>query len=102
MRITRYKFPDEMSIREIALATKRDIEGQTNILAVPDDVYDEVLERNFLRVVDYCTITTAKKMLKKYGGTAWTDHFERDGGFFESTPITLKGNNSKHKYNQHL
>lgn len=101
MRVTRYQFPDTMSIREIALATKRDIEGRTDILAVPDDVSDDVLERNFPVVVN-CSIATAKKMLKKYGGAAWTDHFERDGGFFESTPIKLKCNNSRHKYNQHL
>ena len=101
MRVTRYQFPGTMSIREIALATKQDIEGRADILAVPDDVTDDVLERNFSGVVD-CSISTAKKMLKKYGGAAWTDHFERDGGFFESTPIKLKGNNSRHKYNRHL
>ena len=101
MRITYYKFPDNLSIRDVALATKQDIEGRGDILSVPDDVADDVLERNFSRVVD-CSISTAKKMLKKYGGAAWTNHFERDGGFFESTPIKFKGNNSRHKYNRHL
>ena len=101
MRVTRYQFPGTMSIREIALATKQDIEGRVDILSVPDDVSDEVLERNFSKVVN-CRISTAKNMLKKYGGAAWTDHFERDGGFFESTPVKLKGNNSRHKYNRHL
>ena len=49
-----------------------------------------------------CSITTAKKMLKQFGGTAWTDHIERDGGVFETTEITLEGNNSRFKYNHHL
>lgn len=48
------------------------------------------------------TISYAKKLLKKKGGCAWTEHIDRDGGCFEVTDITLKGNNSKFKYNHHL
>ena len=43
-----------------------------------------------------------KKLLKQYGGIAWTDHIDRDGGLFEVTEIKLKGNNSKFRYNRHL
>lgn len=101
MRITYYSFPTEMNIREIALAIKRDIEDRKDKTSVPDNISDEVLENNFSRTVD-CGITRAKKMLKKYGGCAYTCHFDRDGGLFETTPIKLKGNNSKFKYNRHL
>lgn len=52
--------------------------------------------------VDGCSVTTAKKLLREFGGSAWTEHCERDGGCFEVTPITLKGNNSRFKYNRHL
>jgi hypothetical protein len=48
------------------------------------------------------SITGAKKLLKKNGGRAWTEHYERDGCLFETTPIELKGNNSQFKYNRHL
>jgi len=48
------------------------------------------------------SVTTAKKLLKEKGGVAWTEHIDRDGGCFEVTDITLKGNNSKFKYNRHL
>lgn len=101
MRITYYEFPEEMNIRQIALVTKQDIEGKTEITGVPDEITDEVLENNFSRTVD-CSISTAKKMLKKHGGNAYTCHFDRDGGLFETTPVRLKGNNSTFKYNQHL
>lgn len=47
-------------------------------------------------------VSAAKKLLKEYGGKAYTLHCERDGGVFEVTDITLQGNNSKFKYNHHL
>jgi hypothetical protein len=48
------------------------------------------------------SIAEAKKLLKKNGGRAWTEHYERDGCLFDKTEIELKGNNSKFKYNHHL
>ena len=48
------------------------------------------------------SVSHANQLLKKKGGHAWTEHYERDGTMFESTPITLKGNNSTHKYAHHL
>lgn len=101
MRITYYCFPDDMPIRERALITVRELRGKTDITEVPADVSDETLEANFPESVD-TTVTMAKKLMKKYGGHAVTQHFDRDGGLFETTPITLKGNNSRFKYNQHL
>lgn len=49
-----------------------------------------------------CSVTYAKQMLKRYGGTAWTEHCERNGGCFEVTEIKLTGNNSRFTYNHHL
>lgn len=48
------------------------------------------------------SISTAKNLLRQFGGTAWTAHIDRDGGVFETTYIKLTGNNSRHKYNRHL
>jgi len=48
------------------------------------------------------TVSNAKKLIKKQGGFAYTEHIDRDGTLFEVTPIELKGNNSRFKYNVHL
>lgn len=48
------------------------------------------------------SITRAKQLLKEFGGIAWTEHIDRDGGCFEVTEIRLNGNNSRIKYNHHL
>ena len=101
MRISYYTFPKEMTIREIALITKREIEGKENIVSVPDGISDEQLEENFSRTID-CSVSTTKRLMKKYGGSGCTQHFDRDGGLFETTEIILKGNNSTFKYNRHL
>ena len=53
-------------------------------------------------IVMGCSVTTAKKLLKEFGGHAWTEHCERDGSVFEVTPIELGKNNSRFKYNRHL
>lgn len=47
-------------------------------------------------------ISWIKKMIRKYGGSGFTEHYERDGGLFDVTPIELKGNNSRFRYNHHL
>ena len=36
-----------------------------------------------------CSVTTAKKLLKEFGGRAWTEHCDRSGGCFEVTPVQL-------------
>lgn len=43
-----------------------------------------------------CSVSTAKRLLKN-GGTAWTEHFDKDGSFQESTPI-VSGNNADTTY----
>lgn len=53
-------------------------------------------------VVSGITVSSAKKLLRLFGGIAWTDHIDRSGGVFETTDISLEGNNSHFKYNHHL
>lgn len=68
---------------------------------MPEEVlkeYDIEVEE----IVSIISLSTAKKFLKLYGGKAWARHIDRDGGCFEVTNITVKGNNSKFKYSQHL
>lgn len=77
-----------------------------NYYEFPEETALEVLKENGCepdeRVLGGVSVTAAKKLLRQYGGTAWTEHCERDGGCFEVTPITLAGNNSRFKYNHHL
>lgn len=48
------------------------------------------------------SVKCIKKLIKKYGGGGHIEHYDRSGCCFEVTPIKIKGNNSKHKYNMHL
>ena len=51
------------------------------------------------------SVKEIKKLLKEKGGYGWTEHYERDGTMFESTPILLKSNAKMAygiKYNKHL
>lgn len=48
------------------------------------------------------SVSTAKKLLRQFGGSAWTYHSDREGSVFETTEIELTGNNSRFKYNKHL
>ncbi len=72
----------------------------------PNDIAEEIKAAEGLQdeedMIGGITVTRAKQLLRKYGGSAWTEHYDRDGGLFETTPITLAGNNSKFKYNRHL
>ena len=79
------------------------------ILKSGDTIYPEMIPDDKRHLIDYidtriggCSVYYAKKMLKQYGGVAWTEHIDRDGGLFETSEITLKGNNSRFKYNRHL
>jgi hypothetical protein len=41
------------------------------------------------------SITDAKRLLRKRGGTAVTCFFDRDGGLLETRKIELNGNNTR-------
>ena len=72
----------------------------------PQGTSDEVLKEYGITNNDYTlsgiSLSDVKKLMKKYGGSGYTMHLERDGTLFETTPITLTGNNSRFKYNRHL
>ena len=44
------------------------------------------------------SLTEVKKRIRKEGGSGYTQHFDRDGSFQETTPIVL-GNNARTTYN---
>ena len=105
MRINYYYFPDDMSPRQRYEAHK-EIFGANEDWnwrrVVTDDTPDELIDEWYPPVLEGCTVTTAKKFLRKFGGTACTQHFERYGSLFETTPITAKGNNSFRIYSWQL
>ncbi len=68
--------------------------------SIPDDKWP-LIER-IDDTLGGISITRAKQLLRRYGGSAWTEHCERDGGVFEVSEITLTGNNSQFTYNRHL
>lgn len=104
MRLHYYRFPEdsdpETRFKEgcgvVLKESGRVIYPET----IPDD--KRPLVECIDDTLDGITITRAKQLLRKYGGIAWTVHCERDGSPFETTEITLKGNNSRFKYNHHL
>ena len=98
MRITYYDFPESISVRERAKICRK-LEDKTE--EIPEDISDEDLNYDY-PISMSCTISFAKKMLKKYGGKAYTQHIDRDGCVFEVTSVEIGKNNSTHKYNRHL
>ena len=103
MRIHYYRFPEDTP-EDILLSA-----GCAVILKSGEEIYPESIpdeERPFVdcidRTVDGISLKRAKELLKEYGGSAWTEHYDRDGGLFETSEIKLKGNNSRVRYNRHL
>lgn len=103
MRLHYYQFPedsDPMTRFNEGCAVILKSGSEIHPESIPDDKWP-LIER-IDDTLGGITITAAKKLLKKYGGSAYTMHCERDGSVFEVTDITLKGNNSRFKYNHHL
>lgn len=98
MRLNYYEFPETMSVWDCYCAQVPEDEREP----MPEGYEPTDEDRAHWCQMEGISVTTAKKMLKQYGGKAYTLHMERDGGVFETTPIQLKGNNSKFKYNRHL
>lgn len=103
MRLNYYMFPDNIS-ENILLQ-----EGCAVILKSGYELYVENIPEDKRDLVDHIdntlggiSITRVKQLIRKYGGYGWTEHIDRDGGVFETSAITLKGNNSKINYNHHL
>ncbi len=102
MRLNYYRFPE--GTEESVLLEN----GCGVVLKSGDTIYPKSIPDDMREAVDYiedtvsCCVSWAKKALKQYGGSAWTEHIERDGGCFEVTEIRLTGNNSRFRYNHHL
>lgn len=105
MRINYYRFPEDMTDEQRFNAYFEMLTWN------PANDLDDIEQRKQRALsldekapyeLDSIKVSTAKKMLKAYGGIAFTCHFDRDGGLFESTEIKLKGNNSRFTYNRHL
>ena len=90
MRVTYYEFPQKMPIREAFMAWKES--GLTDRPDPPAGMTDEEVEACWPRR-RICNVRTAKKFLRKYGGHAWTEWFEGDGSFCDTTEIRLEGRN---------
>lgn len=102
MRITYYRFPAETP-EETLLEHGCGIILKDGNEVLADNIPDD--KRELVDHIDRCihvTVSTAKELISKYGGGAWTEHIDRSGGVFEVSEIRLGGNNSKFKYNHHL
>lgn len=112
MRLHYYKFPDEIDAHTRFLNGASNSNGEClkgrdscSGCSINNSGWTECEHYKCLDAEDTISgisVTAAKKLLKKFGGAAWTQHCERDGGCFEVTPITLKGNHSRFKYSRHL
>ena len=86
MRITYYRLPQELSAREQYRILKA--EGHCNKPEPPQDLTDEEI-LNCMGIYHMCKLKEAKRMMAKYGGTAHTEWYDRDGSFQDSTDISL-------------
>lgn len=103
MRLNYYRFPEGVP------PSVRASEGCAVRLKNGDTIYAESLPEDKLPQIEAVddslggiSVTHCKQLIKRYGGAGWTEHIDRDGGVFETSPITLSGNNSRFKYNHHL
>lgn len=103
MRLNYYQFPENTP------ETVRLDNGCAVVLKAGDEIWTDCIPDDKRLLVDHVsftlgpmTVTSAKKLLRLYGGSAYTEHYERGGGLFEVTEIHLTGNNSRFKYNHHL
>lgn len=91
---------------QVAFQERKDKQMRIHYYRFPEGTSKEVMEEYGLNndedTLGGISVSEVKKLIKKYGGVGYTMHCERDGTLFETTPITLKGNNSKFKYNRHL
>ena len=102
MRLTYYRFPEETSENLLLENGCRVIYkggGYDWPKEIPAHRRNDVVR---IETSINCNVSKAKKLLKKYGGYAWTEHIDRDGGVFETSEVTLTGNNSRFRYIRHL
>jgi len=90
MRITYYKLPQNLSAREQYRILKA--EGFTSLSEPPQNLTDDEILR-VLGINHQCKLSEAKRMIKKYGGSGFTEWFDKDGSFTDSTEVMLNGRN---------
>ena len=104
MRLNYYRFPDDAPVAVMVAEGCEGIREDGRLVRWWQA--EEITDWTGIKVEDKTLggikISAAKNLLKQYGGSACTEHIELDGGCFEVTEITLKGNNSRFKYNHHL
>lgn len=103
MRLSYYVFPDNMD-EKILLEN-----GCTVVLKDGREIFSDSIPDNKRCLVDHVStvcgpskISWIKRMMKTYGGSGYTEHYDRDGSLFETSSICLQGNNSEFIYNRHL
>lgn len=103
MRLSYYKFPDGTD-EKILLENGCPVIMRDGSVKYVDYIPVEKREDvdHVSTICGPASITWIKKMMKNYGGSGFTEHYDRDGGLFETSEICLKGNNSQFKYNHHL
>ncbi len=105
MRLTYYRFPEDtpesvLLSNGCGVILKNGDEFFPSPAIIPEDKRPLVDHIN--ATLSGISVKTAKNLMKQYGGYGWTAHIDRDGCVFETTPVQLKGNNSRFKYNRHL
>jgi hypothetical protein len=91
MRVTYYSLPQSLPAREQYRILKA--EGYCNRPEPPKELTDEQILKD-MGVYHMCKLREAKRLLKKYGGYARTEWYDRDGSFVDVSDIDLDGRNS--------
>lgn len=103
MRLSFYRFPDttpeDLRVKEGCEIFLKN--GNTTYAErIPEEHRDEVSSIGY--IAGPWNISVIKKYMKIYGGSGYTEHYDRSGSLFGISEITLTGNNSQFKYNRHL
>lgn len=104
MRLNYYRFPEDVPVAVMVAEGCEGIreDGRRVRWWQAEEIDDWTGIRVEDRVLGGITVSAAKNLIKQYGGSAWTQHIDRDGGCFEVTEIHPAGNNSRFRYNHHL
>ena len=102
MRITYYTFPDDTP-EDILLEHGCGVVLKNGETVYPHSIPED--KRPLVQFIDRrirANVTETKKLIRRYGGSGVTLHFDRDGSLFETSEVKLSGNNSRFRYNHHL